>query len=567
VTTAGGTASATQTLRVGTLRSMAVGSSLVVSAAPELACTDLSAANGRYIVSVFNTAELPTASSAFRIIGSVTTPVPGAPAPGFQPAAQMSVAPTIQRMQTKDELLAAKRDSAHARMMEINRALFPTVRTKFQQMKSSIVAPRANMAALPVVGDTRNFRINTGAGSCSGYNEVTAKVVYVGTKAILYEDIAAPLAGTMNSYYAQMGQAFDATMYASDLANFADPLVTDPYTDADQHINMVFSKRVNDQGLAGFVIVCDFYARNLTDNTSSNLGEVFYARVPTVAGTGYASETPDYWYWTMRTTVVHEVKHIASVGWRLVNNATVLEDSWLEETTAMHAEELWLRNYVYPAAWKTNITYANSIYCEVRPTFAQCAGRPNGIRDHFANLYSFMDNPGTHSPFGRIATGDFNFYYSGWSLVRWSADRYASSEASFFQGLTQTLQTGLTNLQARTGATTMDILANWSLALYLDGNSAFTGNANVNIASWNFRDIYSGLNADFATTYPKPYPLIPVAMNTGDVFADMAAIRGGSFAMFDFSGSAPSGRAISVVGTGGVGPVPPTLRMSIARLQ
>jgi hypothetical protein len=269
----------------------------------------------------------------------------------------------------------------------------------------------------------------------------------------------------------------------------------------------------------------------------------------------------------MRTPVVHEVKHIASTGWRLVNGASVLEDSWLEESTARHAEELWLRNYAAPAAWKSNITYAASIFCEVRPTLAQCAGRPYGIINHFDGLYTYLVSPGTYSPFGPTRADDFNFYSSGWSLVRWSVDRFAASEAIFFRSLTQTLQTGMTNLRARTGASTSDILGNWSLALYLDGNSGFGSNLNVNIPTWNLRDIFLGLNADFPTFYPRSFPLIPVAMNVGDTYADMAGVRGGSFAVFDFSGSAPSGRAISLVGFGGVGPAPAALRISIARLQ
>jgi hypothetical protein len=432
------------------------------------------------------------------------------------------------------------------------------------------VPPGAVSLAVPTVGSLRNFRINTGAGGCTSYNEVTARVVYVSQRAVLYEDIAAPLAGTMNSYYAQMGQAFDATMYPSDLANFADPLITDPYTDADQHINMVFSKRVNDMGLGGFVISCDFSPRTVA-NPSSNYGENLYGRVATIAGTGFAPETAGDWYRTMRTVVVHEVKHIASSGWRFVNGAPAPEEVWLEESTARQAEELWLRNYVYDAgAWKSNITYAGSIYCEVRQDsvlFPQCLGRPYGIIIHFDGLYTYLENPATHSPLGAVASGDYNFYESGWSLLRWSADRFASSEASFFKGLTQSMLTGMTNLRSVTGGSTVSILGNWSLALFFDGNAAFLSNSNLNVPTWNLRDIYAGMHADFPTDYPRLFPLVPVAMTGGNTQADVATVRGGSFATFDFSGSAPIGRAISVVGYGGSGIAPSSLRISIARLQ
>jgi hypothetical protein len=372
----------------------------------------------------------------------------------------------------------------------------------------------------------------------------------------------------MDAYYTTLGQQFDATIYASDVANFGDPLITDASTDGDQHLNMVFTKKVNDLGLAGFVISCDYVARDATTYASSNFGENFYAEVPTVAGTGFSTDTPDYWYWGIRTTVAHEVKHIASFGARLVNNAPTWEDSWLEEGTARHAEELWLRNYIYTTTtWKGNITYAASAYCDVRPTWLQCTGRPYGITSHFQNFYSFLENPAAYSPFGRINASDYSFYQSAWSLVRWAIDRYATSEAGFLTGLTQASTHGMANVGARAGATTTEMLGNWSLALYLDENSASASNADMKIPTWNVRDIYAGLKSDFPSSFPKLFPLTPLAIGSGDFFTDNTGIRGGSFALYDVSGAAPLGRALALLGSGGVGTPASSLRIAIARVE
>ena len=187
----------------------------------------------------------------------------------------------------------------------------------------------------------------------------------------MYEDVAAPLHGQMDSYFTALGQEFDNTMYPSDATYFGDPLVTDPSTDNDQHLNMVFTPAVPST-LLGFVVSCDFFPRSL-NNTASNLGENFYARVPKVAGTGFTDDTPDRWYRTIRATVVHEVKHIASYGAHLMNGASSFEESWLEESTAMIAEEVWGRDRIYPGAmWRGNMLYSSTLFCDVRPTSPTC---------------------------------------------------------------------------------------------------------------------------------------------------------------------------------------------------
>jgi uncharacterized protein (TIGR03437 family) len=568
--TSSGTASAVHPLRVGVLRSLATGGSVVIGAGNEVGCNELSAVDGRYIVSIFNTTESPAVSSAtgFRLSGAVT---PGIAAAAAGPSVLMQTAAgrRTPRTLTRDETQAAERSANHTRVLEINLSLFGLVKSNFRKRAAINASGAMSMQApVPAVGDLRNFRINNFSGTCTGYNEITARVVYVGQKAVLFEDVAAPLAGTMNAYYGALGQQFDATMYLSDLTNFADPLATDPYTDSDGHINMIFSRTVNDLGVGGFVIACDFYPRNATDNTSSNLGENFYAVVPTVAGSGFSSDTPDSWYRSIRTTAVHEVKHIASFGSRLLNpNATGFQDSWLEEGTARHAEELWLRNYVYGTPWKSNITYAASVYCDLRPTFPECAGAPFGIASHFFTLYDFLDNPAAYSPFGPVASGDFNFYASAWSLVRWAIDRYASTEPVFLTGLTQSELNGMGNVVAQSGAAKIDILGDWSLALYLDENATFASNPSMKIPTWNTRDIFFSLNRDIPGSFPKPFPLTPTAVNAGDFSADNNGIRGGSFAIYDVSGAAPAGRALSLKAFGGSGAASPSLRIAIARIQ
>jgi hypothetical protein len=542
----------------------------VISDPAEIACNDLSAINGRYVVSVFNTSETPSAGgvTGFRLTGAGTIP---ALADAVAPPAVMTqpvVAPRASRSLSREEAQVLERDGNHGRVMDINRSLFGVVKRNLRRQPSvGLEGTTAMQLAVPMVGDLRSFRINTLTGSCSGYTEISARAVHIGARAVIWEDVVTPLAGTMDAYYAALGQEFDAAMYPTIANNFADPLATDPFTDADGRINMVFSKRVNDLNVGGFVISCDFYERNATTNTGSNFGETFYAVVPLVAGTGYSGDTPDQWLRSIRSTLVHETKHIASFGARLLNPAaTSFEASWLEEGTARHSEELWLRNYVYGRAWKSNINYASSIFCDVRPSFTQCAGAPYGITRHYVTLYTFLENPGAYSPFGSVATGDSNYYGSAWSLVRWAIDRYASTEPAFLGGMTQSAATGMANISGRAGAGTTEIMGSWSLAFYLDENAAFASNASMTIPTWNTRDIFSSMSSDLVG-FPKSFPLAPVAVGTGDFAVENGGIRGGSFALYDLSGSSPIGRTISLIGPGGVGVAPSSLRIAIARIQ
>jgi hypothetical protein len=581
VTANGASGIGRQMLRVGAPRALTVGSAVVLTNAADIQCTELSPANGRYTVNVLDGATTPTALTSFRFFGATSIPpgttlVPGAAFTLRQSAARPT--PT-NRQRTAVENLHSIRSSAHNIELESNRLIYDRMKNRFQRTPRSAVssAARASLVtAVPVVGDTRAFRVfqpSTAVGAsatCADFVEITARAVYVGTKSVIYEDVAAPLAGQMDSHFTQVGQEFDTGMYSTVSAYFADPLVTDPFTDADQHLNMVFTPSIP-ATIGGFVISCDFFARNTTDNQASNFGENFYARVPTVAGTGFSSDNPGQWLRLMRSTIVHEVKHIASLGAHLVNNASRFEESWLEEGMAFVAEEVWARDRIYPgAAWKGNMTYGSTVYCDVRPSFPECAGRPSVMFHHYARLYDFLDVPGATSLFGRVVDGDFTFYAASWSFIRYNADRYAGSETSYLRGITNAFDvTGIANIARQSNADRNQILGMWSLALTLDENSSMAGNADLAFPSWNTRDIFAGMNIDFpqSNNFPKTHPLVPQIVGSGDFTIDNAGIHGGSFAPYDLLGSSANTRTIGLSGGTGGGPPAASLRLVVARVQ
>ncbi len=295
--------------------------------------------------------------------------------------------------------------------------------------------------------------------------------------------------------------------------------------------------------------------------------------MPTSGATGFNAGTKESWLRTMRSTIVHEVKHITSFGERIARNAAVFELPALEEGTARHVEEIWARQAIYTAAWKGDLTYQSTLYCDVRPTFPECTGAPFAVFRHFQTLYDFMTTPETQTPFGRTQTGDFNFYASMWSLVRWAVDNYATSESAFLSGMTQSATlAGMPNISAQTGRGTDDTLADWLLSLWLDNYPSFTPAAGLklSIPTWNFRDIFAGMNSDFCASqqaFCRAYPLQPRQVTFGSAYTSGTInLRGGSGAFFELSGTQTGKQLIDIHAPGGAAPAS-TLRLAIVRVQ
>lgn len=261
---------------------------------------------------------------------------------------------------------------------------------------------------------------------------------------------------------------------------------------------------------------------------------------------GVGSGTRGAWLRRMRSTVIHEVKHITANAEHLRDyhargDDAVLEELWLEEATAQAAEELWARTVLGYAA-KGNVRYEQSLYCEVRPSWPECAGKPYVMGAHFSWLYDYLESVETLTPVMTWEDGGrsdgAHFYGSGWALVRWAADHAALSEAEFFRALNlEKRLVGVQNLEARTGRSFAELMRDWALALALDDLPGFRpASPETRLAQpgWNVRDIYARLNADFAQNTPNPYPAaFPLAVREvgfGRFDARLAGLRGGSAA-------------------------------------
>ncbi|HKV69709.1 MAG TPA: IPT/TIG domain-containing protein [Gemmatimonadales bacterium] len=533
-------------------------------------CVELATVTGQAVwIAIANAASSPDALASFQVSGAASwasTPVPvnrpvttAAPLPGT----------SFQGLRL-DSLVTIT--LAHRRHLEAEAALMRHLGSPAQQW----AAARAAGSSGPVrsigarIGDTVLFHVPhiDRPDFCSSYDAIEARRVYTGTHAQIFEDVASPVAGQMDSVFAAVGREYDTLDYPVLLTNFGDPLVLDQLLSGVGKITMVFSPSVNQSGALGFVTGCDFYPESVAP--SSNVTEVFYGPVPTSSGTGFGSFTPDAWKWEIRSALIHESKHIASFAAHLAQRAPP-EETWLEEGSAVLAEELWSRTF-YGTHWKGNAGYRQTLYCDVRPTFPECTGRPYSMFNAFAFLYEYAAASESHSPLGPTAFGDASFYGSSWSLLRWAIDQYAGSETQFIRALVQEpALTGVANLEARTGQSFARLSADWQLTLRSDGLGGFTPlDPTVTLPSWDLRNIYAGMNQDFPSTFPTDFP-----EQTRD--ESMAGIGSGTFN--ETVTGLPGGTSVTLfptnVGAGGIalhmqgptGGTPPPLQIEVLRIN
>ncbi len=614
---------ATASLRTAIPRTLAVGQSLVLSGASDARCNELSATGGTYLVTAYNVARALSGSEAsFTLRGAATatqaqadalaapdrrgvvraTDVLMAPdrrkavkATDASPRAPLPQYPGIGSARFARWQAMARDQRAQARHADILERSVSFARAqgspaaalrRLRALSEEGVTPsRARASQIATVGAITNLKIpNLDAPSfCSSSIPIGARTAWVGQKAIIVEDTVSvlngvpTLKGQLDSLYAQVGQEFDDVDWPILTQDFGNPLAMDQLLSQTGKVVMLFSPRINAMAagtVTGFTVSCDFFP--VSQAASSNFGEYFYAVSPTSLAAGYGAGTRSAWLREMRGTIIHEVKHITSFGERFARNAD-FEELWLEEGTARHAEEQ-LARVVEGTAWKANVNYQSSLFCEVRPasaTVPQCAGRPILMLRHFDALYQYLQSPDLYTPFGRTSGADATFYGTSWSIVRWMMDHYAATEAAFLSALIQSTRSGVANLEARvSGHPWEEMLGEWALSLYADDCPGVTfANPRLQVPSWNTRDVFAGLCNDLgpcagaaANLYPVAYPFMPRAVGFGAFSTTVNALRAGSFSSWLLSGSQSAPQLLDLRGATG-GEPPGQVRLAIVRVQ
>lgn len=603
---------ATASLRTAVPRNLAVGQSLVLSAAGDSRCNELAATGGEYLVSVYNAARTLAGNDAtFALRGAPVTGQTAVAAARAPAAAKLLTASSVaapsptmpalgsarfaRAQELAQDLARAQRASrAHADVLQRSVAFArgqgspaATLRRMRALSEEDPIAAKARANQLATVGAITPLKLpNLDAQSfCSSNIPIGARTAWVGQKAIIVEDTTSmlngvpTLKGQLDSLYARVGQEFDSVMWPILTTNFGNPLAMDRLLSNTGKVVMFFSPRVNaflGGALTGFVVSCDFFP--VSQAASSNVGEYFYAVMPTSLASGIGKGTRDSWLREIRGTIVHEVKHITSFGERFSRNAD-FEEMWLEEGLARHAEEQMAR-VVEGFGWKTNTTYQQSVFCELRtvsPSSPECAGRPLLMLRHFDAMYQYLQTPDLYTPLGRTTPADATFYGTSWSIVRWMMDQYATSESAFLSALVQSTRSGVANLESRvSGHVWEEMLGEWALALFADDYPGVTfANARLQFPSWNMRDEYLGLCTDLGSCgglgnlgsiYPVAYPFAPRQRAFGAFSTTVTALPAGTFTSWYLSGAQTAPQLLDVRGANG-GEAPGQLRVAILRVK
>lgn len=509
--------------------------------AEQAACVELAgsaAGAAKYVVAVVNTATQANATARFDLrgqgTGALTNVASVVQAEVAVSALRVPSAPSaFSALTAQQELVAAaaRETAAHANLLAVNaeilRAAVPSG------------ARQAYARAAAAVNDT--VTINALLNSCTKGKAVNARVVYAGAKAVVLEDIASPRAGRMDDALRAIGGEFDATVYPLLTKNLGDPLAMNGQLNGDGRVTMVFTRFVNDSspGTAGYVSACNFYPK--AKFAASNEDEVFYARVPAT------NESVDDWRRTMRSTVVHESKHLASYAERLARGATA-EESWLEEATARVAEELYARTFPGGGSWKGNTGFAATVGCEL----TQCDDRPLVMWKHFSQLHAYLRSADSLTPFGPAKSGDVTYYASGWSLVRWAVDQYAANEGSMLKALVAgTAPAGVAGLATVAGVSTEQLLTGWAMANAVGATGA----------TWNSADIWQGLAATFPGVFQSA-PLRGRAVSAGSFAFGGLQLAGAGASYVTIGGVQGGGQLVQLTGVNGG-----AVRLTVQRVQ
>jgi len=411
--------------------------------------------------------------------------------------------------------------------------------------------------AAPGIGDTVSFRFQT--WDCDTYEPVQARAVYAGRRAIVFEDLSAPLAGQIDAELQSLGAEFDTVMFDIVRQHFADPLAFDAQLDGDGRIRFLFTHKVNEMnGVMAFVSSCDF--ESISRWAASNEGEVVYANVP------LSPRDISFWHRTARPTVIHEVKHIASYAARYAAGHADFEVSWLEEGMAMHAEELYGRRFTH-AAQRTNAGYDSTLRCDYNEAALGCTGRPYLLAEQFTMLYRYWTGaaPLSLSP----ERASWPVYGASWSFLRAVADRVSISEDSLYRALMHAPEFGAANLEARTNISFEELFVDWLIASAVDDRPGVTPHRPEHtLPSWNSYDIFRGLRrAFYPPRYELEHPLDPAGLSFGS-FRIPLFLQPASAMFYEVSGLQQAEQILGIVRADG-GKLPPNtpLRIAIMRIE
>jgi hypothetical protein len=388
--------------------------------------------------------------------------------------------------------------------------------------------------ATPAVGSLISLNGNA-TSACGTPQPHGAVIAAVSVHAIVAVDTLAPANGFTSADYQNFAATFDTLIFPIDTLNYGTP--TD--IDGNGRELLFFSPVVNQLTApgSGAYVGGFFFSRDLFPLVSdsafegcagSNVGEMFYLPVvdPLEIYNSYFQDKTQLGS-QLLTTIVHEFQHLINAGRHLYINTTAarLEESWLDESQSMLAQEL-LYYHISGFGPREKLTYstissgANANGTQLDIVYAD-------LIESLQDLDVYVQTTESATPYDN--TENIATLGSGWEFMRYMLDHTATGQESMYsRAIDNGVVPGFANV-ANVFSMSPPALAttyqSWAIAQYVDGTEPLSLAAYSN-PSWNFRDVVTKV-FDLGT-----YPLVTRPLLPGSPVA--ITLRGGGASYMRF---------------------------------
>lgn len=342
-------------------------------------------------------------------------------------------------------------------------------------------AARTAPGRVPAVGERREFQV---LNADRGYTTVTAEVVLVGSRVVIYEDLEAPDPGLRAADFQALAADFDDPIFPTGREVFGE--VSD--LDANDRVVILFTPVVNAltaRGEDGFVGGFFFGLDLLAGQANSNEAEIFYAMVPDPGAEFSDARSRELVMDVIPAILAHELQHMIAFNERIVvRGGTSQEALWLSEGMAQMAEDV------------------------VGDAFLERGDTNKGLQykaGNWVRAARYLGDPADVSLIVTQGQGTLAERGGGWLFVRYIRDRAGGN--GLLGELTRTTRIGVANVTAATGRSWEELFPDFGAALYLDGLGVATDDALV-FAGLDLRQVIEMVET--------PYPLRPSTFDGRD---------------------------------------------------
>ncbi|MGZ8469864.1 MAG: IPT/TIG domain-containing protein [Gemmatirosa sp.] len=425
---------------------------ITITGSDAAGCARLGSEGGRYLVfPQFASTEDPSparsswltvdAATGADLLASVTPSLAARPATARE---------TLERT-----LRAAERRQARAGIAD------EAERLALASRQARVAADPAPLAGRPIpdppaVGTERTFRVLSRVDG-TAYASATARLRFVGSNVLVYEDRATPVA--LDSLaMRRVGLLLDGTLHPLDVELFG----AESDVDGNGRVIVLLTPIVNalttsaqcsSEGFVrGFFNGSDLGTRS----QNSNRAEVLYMMVPDPSGTRSCAHFTNDVVRQLPSTFLHEFQHMISYNQHVLVRRGEDETTWLNEGLSHVAEEMGGRLFErrYPAPLGRGL-----------PTQLLPDSAVPFYRGDIDNALLYLGAPGAHAVSALDGLGSLEERGASWLFLRWLM---AQKGESILARLVQTPRTGRHNVEEVAGEPFAAMFGDFVIAVVAD---------------------------------------------------------------------------------------------------